>query len=373
MLGKDNPNHWDALARVTDIYLEVAHDPQHLNEAEENIRALLARDPNDFDAHRMNGDLLYVRAIEAMRRAARDEAKQGIIAAVVEYRKADSIKPGQEGVLVQLAKCAVLQGDAPTAEKMYLQVIAKSKIAVQPYLELYRLYMLQGRRDDAEKLLKQAFENNPKEYTFLTALAMHYSLENRRPEMIGVLQQIKSHAKDFPNAYQTVGDFYLRLGDPDSAIREYKEGIAKDSPRKTMYQKDLISTLIGQNKRAEAAQITQQILKENPNDSDARSLEASFLLEKGDVIRALSELQSVVARSPDNAVARFNLGRVHLARGEWEQARQAFQKAVELRSDYAAARLALAQLLVTRGDFDAALKTASDQLKLESQPTSMPA
>src|SRR5215469_1524909 len=56
-LRKDNPDHWDALMRVTDIYLEIAHDPQHMKESEQNIQQLLAHDPNNFDAHRMNGHL----------------------------------------------------------------------------------------------------------------------------------------------------------------------------------------------------------------------------------------------------------------------------------------------------------------------------
>ena len=39
-------------------------------------------------------------------------------------------------------------------------------------------------------------------------------------------------AKEFDQAYLTVGDFYLRMGDGDSAIREYKEGIVKDAKAK---------------------------------------------------------------------------------------------------------------------------------------------
>jgi tetratricopeptide (TPR) repeat protein len=364
-LSKDNPDHWDALTQVTDIYLQIAHDSQHLKESERNIQLLLAHDPNNFDAHRMNGALLFVKAVDARLRSGRDEAIQDLKDAITQFRIADSIKPGQRAVVISLAKCYMLQGDAPASEALYRQVIDKEKTYLPAYNELYRLYMFQNKRDDGEKLLKLAFQNNPKEYIFLATLAAHYSVENRRQEMIGVLQQIKSHSKDFPRAYQLVGDFYVRLGDPDSAIREFKEGISKDPTRKATYQKDIMSVLIAQHKRGDAAEINQQILKDNPNDSDARSLEAGFLLDKGDVTRALSELQAVVTRSPDNAVARFNLGRAHVARGEWEQARQSFQKAIEIHPEYMMARLALAQLLVTRGDFDAALKAAGDILKLD--------
>jgi tetratricopeptide (TPR) repeat protein len=365
LLKPESAEHWDALMHVTDIYLAIAHDPSHLKDSETNVNLLLAHDPNNFDAHRMYGDLLYVRAIEALKRKGTDEARKNMSDAVAEYRKADSLQPNNDGVMMQLAKCAMLEGDAVNAEAEYLKVIAKSKTFQQPYSELYRLYIFEGKKDKAEALLKTAYQNNPKAYSFLTQLAYLYSTENRRQEMVDVLQQIKSHSKDFTRAYQIVGDFYIRLGDPDNAMREFKEGIVKDPVRKASYQKDIMQVLMAQHKRGEAAEINQQILKDNPNDSDARSLEASFLLDKGDVGRALSELQAVVTRAPDNAVARYNLGRAHLARAEWEQARQSFQKAIELHPDYMLARLALAQLLVTRGDFDAALKSAQDILKID--------
>ena len=366
LLKKDDPNRWDALTKVTDIYLAVAHDPQHLKEADDNIKLLLARDPQNFDAHRMRGDLLYVHAIEARRRAGKEEAKQDLDEAMMEYRKADSIKPGQEGVMMQLAKSAVLEGDAPTAEKMYQQVIEKNKTLAAPYNELYRLYTYEGKRDEGEKLLKLAFQNNPKDYSFLISLALHYSIPKPPP---GHDQRISSRSsripKIFPKAYQVVAISTSGWATPIPRFANTKKEWLRIPPIKPCIRRTLCPVLMAQHKRGEAADINQQILKDNPNDSDARSLEASFLLDKGDVARALSELQAVVTRSPDNAVARYNLGRAHLARAEWEQARQAFQKAIELRPDYMLARLALAQLLVTRGDFDAALKAAGDILKLD--------
>jgi tetratricopeptide (TPR) repeat protein len=367
LLPKDQPDHWDALTKWTDIYLAVVHEKPQLAESEANINQLLAHDPNSFDAHRMSGDLNFIRSLQDLQHAEKAGGKQYMDAALVEYRKADSIKPGESGVLMQLARGSEMEGDPANAEQYFKLVIAKDKTQKPAYTELYRMYMYQQRKDDGEKLLKLGFQNNPKDFSFLTSLAMHYSFQNRRPEMLAVLDQIKSHAKEFPRAYQVVGDFYLRLGDPDAAIREFKEGMTKDPADKGLYQKSEIEVLMRQGKRAEANEVNQQILKANPNDSDARSLEASLLLDKGEVNRALTELQSVVTRSPDNPVARFQLGKAHIAKGEWEQARQSFQKAIDIRPDYMVARLALAQLLVTRGDFDAALKSAEDILKLDRQ------
>src|SRR5450759_4406173 len=88
------------------------------------------------------------------------------------------------------------------------------------------------------------------------------------------------------------------MGDGDSAMREYKEGIVKDAKKKVTYQKRLIEAMMRQGKRSEAAEINSQILKENADDNDARGLAATFLLDKGDIAKALAELQAVVTRAP---------------------------------------------------------------------------
>jgi tetratricopeptide (TPR) repeat protein len=366
LLPPDSPDHWDSVVKLTEIYLAVAKgEKQFMDEVEKFTKELIKRDPNSYDAHRLIGDLNYSRATDAYRNKHPEEGQEFLTGAIEEYRKADSIKPGQEGVTMQLARALAAKGDFTSSERLYRQVIEKDKIYQQAYTELYRMFLFENKPEQSEAVLKQAYQNNPTQYGFLTLLAMHYYGQGRRDDMGSVLNQIKGHSKEFDQAYLTVGDFYLRMGDGDSAIREYKEGILKDPKKKLTYEKRVIEVLMRQGKRSDAAEVNAQILKEAPEDNDARGLSATFLLDKGDVAKAMQELQAVVTRAPDNPVARYNLGRAHAARGEWEQARQQFAKAIELRPDYMLARLALAQLQVTRGEFEAALKTADEILKLD--------
>ncbi len=366
LLPASQPDHWDAVVHLSDIYLTVARDQkQYLDEVEGYCSQLLKRDPNSYDGHRLTGDLDFDRSIQAYKVANPGDGAKLLDLAIDEYRKADALKPNQLGVQLQLARALSGKGDFAGAEQYYRKVISLDKSSQAAYTELYKLFAFQNKPNDAEQVLKLAFQNNPKQYGYLTMLAMHYFIQKRRDNMIAVLQQIKSHARDFPQAYLVVGDFYLRLGDGDSAIKEYRDGMANDPKQKLAYQKRIIEVLMREGKRPEAAELNNQILKDNPNDNDARGLAATFLLDKGDINRALAELQAVVTNAPDNPVARYNLGRAHAARGEWEQARQQFEKAIQLRPDYVLARLSLAQLEVSRGDFDAALKTAQQILALD--------
>jgi tetratricopeptide (TPR) repeat protein len=366
LVPPDQPDHWDAVVKLSEIYLAVAKGEKvYMDDVEKFTKELIKRDPNSFDAHRLIGDLNYAKATEAYKNRRPEEGQKLLLEATEEYRKADSIKPGQQGVSMQLARALSANADYTGAEQLYRRVIEKDKTYQYAYTELYRLYLFQNKRPQGEAILKEAFQNNPKQFGFLTLLAMHYYGQRQRDEMVSVLNQIKSHAKDFDQAYLTVGDFYLRMGDGDSAIREYKEGIQKDPKKKNTYQKRVIEVLMRQGKRPEAAEVNAQILKDTPDDTDARGLAATFLLDKGDLAAAFQELQAVVTRAPDNPVSRYNLGRAHALRGEYEQARQQFAKAIELRPDYLLARLALAQLQVSRGEYDAALKTAEAVLALD--------
>jgi len=354
--------HWDSVVKMTEILVTAGKDPRLLGEAEQYIKDILAHDPNSWDGHRLRGDLAFMRAIQAAQTAEKEESKRQVDSAVADYQQAETIKPNQQGVQMQLAHALSAKNEFPQAEQLYLKIIERDKTYQYAYTDLYKLYLSQNRLDEGEKILKEAIRNNPKQYAFLTALAMHYSMLRRRDDMVKVLDQIKSHAKDFDQPYLVVGDFYFRLGDGDSAVREYREGMSKDAKKKPIYEKRIIEVLMRQNKRNEAADVMKQILKDDPQDNDAKGLEATFLLEKGDVNQALTELQGVVSRAPDNAIARYNLGRAYAVRGEWELARQMFQKAIETKPDYMVARLALGQLEISRGEFDAALKTAAQIL-----------
>jgi tetratricopeptide (TPR) repeat protein len=362
LIPTGQPDHWDAMIRLAEIYLAASPGKQYLDEVEGYCKQLLKRDPNSFDGHRLSADLDFIRAADSLRLAQKEQARVFIDQAIAEYRKADALKPGEIGIAMSLARSLAAEGDFAGAEQLYRSVMDKHKTTDFAYTELYRLFMLTGKQDQGEQVLKLGYQNDPKQFGFLTMLAAHYYNQKRTADMVRVLDQIKARAKEYEGAYLTVGDFYLRMGENDKAVSEFREGIAKDARQKAVYQKRIIEVLMGQGKREEASLINSDILKSNPNDADARGLAATLLLDKGEISRAMTELQAVVARAPDNAVAHFNLGRAHEARGEWEQARQEFQKAIQIRPDYLLARLSLAQLQLRRREWDGALRTAEQIL-----------
>ncbi|HEY1218937.1 MAG: tetratricopeptide repeat protein [Bryobacteraceae bacterium] len=376
-LPQNSADHWDATVKVCEIYLaaeQTRDNPAMMAETEKYIKELLARDANSYDGHRLYGDFNFVSAQLALRTGRKDEGTSLLDTAQTEYEKANAAKPGQTAVTMELARVAAEKGKPEEAETIYRQVIEKDKTFQVAYNELYRLQVLVEKNMDAgEQTLKLAYRNNPKSYTFLTSLAMHYSYQGRKDDMLRVLQQIKT-LKDFPDGYLVVGDFYRRLGDTDSATKEYRRGQSQDPKRKTMYQKRIVEALMSRGKAAEAEDINRQILKDNPQDSFAKEVEGSLLLNRGELGAAMVDLQGAVTADPKNPASHYRLGMAHKARavadrsiaaGELEQARQEFERALALRPDFVMARLELARLEIARGDYESAMKAAEEALSVD--------
>ncbi len=374
LLPKNTKDFNDSNLHLAEILLLAAQSQsnnggtaQLLTEVEQISKQFLSQDANSFEGHKLNADLFLVKAIAAYRVNDLINSKKLTEEAIAEYRRTLDLKPGEPAVQLSLARTLSLYGENGEAEQLFRKVIESKKSGTSGYLELYRLYSRQNRPDDAVTILKKAIADNPKSYEFQTILAAHYFATKNRVEGAKVLESLKANFHEYPQAYFTAGDFYLRVNDGSEAVKQYEEGMRKDPAHKVDYQKRIIEAYIHDNKTAQAYEKNLEILKENPKDPEARGLKASFLLDKGDIAQAINELQSVVTARPDNFVARFHLGRAHFAKGEYEQARQQFEKSIELRPDYLPPRLAIAQVALARGDNASALKLSEEAIKMNPQ------
>ena len=358
----------DALVKLADLDLiYLSHDKSVIeNDVPHYCDLLFKRDPNSFDGYRLTGDLNYKKFGLVGDSAGPTVANQFLAAAMENYKRADQIKPGDVSVSMQMGKILGQEKQYADAELYFRRIVDKDKTFAPAINDLYKLYMAEQKVPQAEELLKEAIRNNPKTPEFMERLAYHYGMLGHRDDMQAELEQIKSHAKDFDAVYQVVGDFYWRTGDNESALREYRDGIEKDPKHKSSYQHDIIQVYLRQGKRAEAAEVNNEILKANPKDPDAKSLAATFLIDQGDINSALAQLQAVVTSSPDNAVAHFQLGRAYLASGRpdgRESARQQFERAIQLQPNLIQPRIGLAELQVMHGEYDSALNTVQTILQ----------
>src|SRR5205823_4851671 len=136
--------------------------------------------------------------------------------------------------------------------------------------ELYNVYVRGRRLDDAENVLKRGLANNPNELLFITNLASHYHGVHREQDALKMIEQLKVVGKGTPHLDRIVGSFYMKLGNPDEAIRQFEAGIRTEPKEKNFYRKRIVETLMSERKYTEAGHMTDTVLKDDPKDTEPK-------------------------------------------------------------------------------------------------------
>ena len=177
--------------------------------------------------------------------------------------------------------------------------------------------------------------------------------------------------KEFPSGHLLAGDFYLlRLREFELAKQQYEAGMAAAPKDKAVYQKRLVELYANTGKSAEANQMVDALLKDNPKDTDAIAMHAALQLSSGkpeQVNQAAIDLQSLVAKNPNNHLLRFNYARALLAKNpaQIEPARLQLEDAIKTRPDFVAARELLARIYLVKQDATKALQVSDELLQLD--------
>ncbi len=315
---------------------------------------LLKHDPKSVAALRMQGYLKLVA----------DRDPKG---AIERFQAADRISPAEPETVLPLVQSLLSDGQKAEAERMGRSLLEKRKDFAPMYDVLATEFMRTNRLADAEQMLRAKAANLVKDPGPQLQLALFYYRAGRRPDMEAVLRKITANSA-YPDAHRQVGRFYGMIRDYDAAIREFQAGMQTDEKNKGDYQRETAQALIGQGKKAEAARLLEQVLKDNPRDDRAQAMRAALMLETGQpqqIQAAVDSLQAAVAQDGKNAVLRFNLGRALVAANQPDRARLQFQEAVKLQPAYMAARLSLAQLYVVRRDYANAIEQTRQILQLD--------
>ena len=355
------PENTDAAVQLSTIYLIAATQneqqaPQLLEEASGLAEQILAKDPNSYDGLRLSGQIALL--------------KQDTKTALEKLKHANQIKPNQPDVVLAYFAALIRDNQKDAGEKLVLDFINQQKTFGAAYDRLYVQYMIDKRPDDAERILKLKVANNPKSTNYLLQLAAHYAIVNRRADMDAVIRTMTDE-KQFPDGHLMAGDFYLfRLREFELAKQQYEAGMAALPKDKAVYQKRLVELYASSGSNAEANQLVDTLLKENPKDSDAIAMHAALLLTSGkkeQVDQAAIDLQSLVSKTPNNHLLRFNYARALLAQGKIEPARLQLEDAIKTRPDFVAARELLARVYLFKQDPTKALQAANDLLQIDKK------
>jgi tetratricopeptide (TPR) repeat protein len=347
------PDNLDAKRLLADVelaaYVGDSRRPKALYDKLTDLAAqFLSKNANSYDGLRLKGYLA--------------ETDRKLPEAVAYFRRANELKPMQPEVVIALALALFQDGKtAEEGERLIRELVAKRPDNGPAYDVLYRRYVATNRVEEAEKILKTRVANNPYQPEFIIQLAEYYRRAGRSRESTTMLGVMLDDPKHFPHARLQVGDYYNRTGNQEKAIAFYGEGARAGAADKLLYQKRLVGTLAGRGRSGEALALAEQVLKDQSQDVELRTLHAVLLTQQRNYKGAVSELQELVNAKHDDAVLRFYLGRALIFSGSLPAGRAELQQAAQLRKSYLEPRMALATLAIDAEQFQSA-QAAVDEI-----------
>ncbi len=321
--------------------------------AQEQNEWLLQNRPQDSRVHVIAANLL--------------SAQGDVPGATAEMQKAITLAPGDGDLYMRLALLQLKGGQANAAEVSFSKAVELNPKSLEAWLLMGTYHQASHQYDRAEQEFRHAMEVAPKDPEPRAALVRLYLIQGKKTDAEEFLKQVKHDFPDNSAGYRMLGDFYFTTGDLDKAIAEYST-LNEEHPNDLQVKKNYVQILIAKKRYDEARKLNEEILKASPKDNDALLYRGQLEIAAGNANDATLTLQHVLKSDPNNAAAHYQLGLAFQALGDWQNAESEWRAAVRLRPGFIEAQRSITLLAMRQGDMGTLAEAATGLAKLE--PTS---
>ncbi|HEV2488649.1 MAG TPA: tetratricopeptide repeat protein [Candidatus Acidoferrales bacterium] len=304
-------------------------------------------------------------------------------------------------LLVQ-AKAAADKQDYATAQTDYEEYLTQKPDDASAHFDLGYVYTAVQQKEKAEAEYRKAIALNPKMTEAYLNLGVsllssdpkgacvplekvtqlnysyargHYLLgaaRERSGQLDAAIEQFTVAEKLDPNDLET----HLALGrtflsSDNSAARaeaEFHEALKLDANNANAHW-GLAESLAAQTKRADAAAELAVYLAEKPNDSGARLMRASLLIDLDRYDEALAELDQVAKAGPESLEALKLRSLIYFREKEYEEAAAILQKAETMAPQDAEIHSRLGHVLLQLKNYAGAARELSEAFCLDTKST----
>ena len=336
------PENYQARLDLANLLI-AGHD---LKLAQEQTDFLLQKQPKNPVVHGAVGDL----------RAAQND----IPGAIQEMEESTTLDPNRWESYLELASFQMKAGMPAAAEENFKKAVELNPEATQTRLSLGAYYEFVRRFAEAEQQVRAAIDADPTDPDPRAALVRLYMIQGKKDQAELSLKQVRRDFRDNSVGYRMLGDFYFAAGDVDKALAEYS-ALYQEHPSDLLVKKNYIQLLILKDRIDEASKLTGEILKASPGDARALTYRGQIEIHNGNLKQAIETLQAALRSDPDNSSSFYQLGVAFDRLGNLAQAQNAWQNAVQRNSDMSEAYLALASCALRQNDMPG-LEQSSGQL-----------
>ena len=218
--------------------------------------------------------------------------------------------------------------------------------------DLARLYVSQGRLDEAEAALRSVTRQTPGNADAVLALALFQHRTRQDPVAAEATMTALAGASTGEPGSELVQARYLEAtGREREALRIYRQvaDAGVRSPATLQARNRMAAFALATNEPAEARQWYDQVLAESPDDVDARIGRAQIAIREGRTEEALADLRAAVRKAPGHEAGLLLLARTHARAGQPELAERAWRRLLQTDPDQPIALSALGVPRTTPG------------------------
>lgn len=272
--------------------------------------------------------------------------EQGLPAAAEEsYRAAIASRPDDLQLKIDLATLYAESLKKPgQAVSLLREVVRQRPDMVDAQLQLGLALSMDGRTEEAGRVLDDALRREPNNYRVLHARALVLLRQGQADRALELLDKSLVQRKDYAAAMVARGDALQALGRSEQALDAYRRAISM-APSSSLPHALVAQTLIRLKRPADAEKAYREALRIEPdNIRIANNLAVLLASQKSGLDEALSLARRAVDKEPGRGTYFDTLGLVLQARGDVGGARQAFERALSMEPGNAEFRQHLSQV-----------------------------
>ena len=283
-------------------------------------------------------------------------------AALSSLRNAQAVAPHDPRWPYYLAQFHNYRSEHARATALFERALELRPADVPTLVHLARLYVDQGRLDDAQGLFQQALDHDPRSAVALAGRGHVALARGDHAQAVELLTRALTLEPEATSLHYPLAMAYRGLGEPhntDAHLQQRGDGKPTLSdPLMTEYDRLLESGRAYERRGwaayqagrwAEAAALFHKGLELEPESLALRHPRALALARMGETDAAVEELEAIVRRSPTDGLAHYSLGVIFVGRERAEEAASRFALAVRHNSNHLEAHMGLALSLEALG------------------------
>jgi tetratricopeptide (TPR) repeat protein len=317
-------------------------------DAKDHAKAILEKEPNQVVAQLIvaNSDALL----------------GNLPAALQEAQRAVEMDPNQSPPYLSLATFQEKNQQLPAAEQSLQKAVSLDPKSAPPHLAFGSFYQRRQRWAEAEAEFLAAAKSAPNDSISRTSLAALYVAWGKKDRAEQTLRETKTAKPNDPAWYRALADYYLSSHESEKAAAEFAS-LHLEHPTDFGVTKIYILLLLDKQQVDQAMNLTEELLKQNPKDTESLTLKGRGLNLQGKSPEAVPILEAAVRGNPESPAGHFQLGLAYSRTDNSSSAEKEWREAVRLRPGMLDAQGELANLALKKNDIELLEQSAAAWFK----------